>query len=48
MTIRLLAETGEAAHALPMSPGWFGLIGIAFFGLLLAVTLAFRNVSNKH
>jgi hypothetical protein len=44
----LLAEGTEAAHSLPMSPEAFGLLSIAGFALLLAITLAFRNVSNRH
>jgi hypothetical protein len=44
----LLAEGTEAAHSLPMSPAAFGLLSIAAFALLLGITLAFRNVSNRH
>jgi len=44
----LLVEATEAQNSLPMSPGAFGLIAIAAFGVLLAITLAFRNVGNRH
>jgi hypothetical protein len=44
----LLAEGTEAAHSLPMPPAAFGLIAIGTFALLLAITFAFRNVSNRH
>jgi len=44
----LLAEGSQAPHSLPMPPAAFGLLAIAAFGVLLAVTLAFRNVGNRH
>jgi hypothetical protein len=44
----LLAEGTQAAHSLPMAPAAFGLLAIGAFALLLAITLAFRNVSNRH
>jgi hypothetical protein len=43
-----LAEGAEAAPSLPMSPVAFGLVAIGVFAVLLAITLAFRNVSNRH
>jgi len=43
-----LAEGAEAATSLPMSPAAFALLSIGVFAVLLAVTLAFRNVSNRH
>jgi hypothetical protein len=42
-----LAEGGEAVTSLPMSPTAFGLISVGVFAVLLAITLAFRNVSNR-
>ena len=44
----LMAEGAEAAHSLPMSPVAFGLSAIGVFLVLLAITYAFRNVSNRH
>ena len=44
----LLAAGTEAAHALPFPPSVFGIGALLVFGLLLAVTYAFRSVSNKH
>jgi hypothetical protein len=44
----LLAAGTEPPHSLPMAPAAFGLLALAAFGLLLAVTYAFRNVSNRH
>jgi len=44
----LLVEATAAEHSLPMSPAAFGLIAIATFAVLLAVTLAFRNVGKRH
>jgi hypothetical protein len=45
---RLLAEGTEAAMNLPIPPAAFGLLSIAIFGVLLAVTFAFRSVGNRH
>ncbi len=44
----LLTETTEGASSLPMPPAAFGLLAIAVFALLLLITLAFLNVSNRH
>lgn len=44
----LLSEGTEAAVDLPISPVGFGLLAIAVFGVLLAVTFAFRSISNRH
>jgi hypothetical protein len=44
----LLAEGAGAAYSLPMPPAAFGLLAIGAFALLLAITFAFRNVSNRH
>ncbi len=44
----LLTEGTEAAVSLPMPPAAFGLVAIGVFAVLLAVTLAFRNVSTRH
>jgi hypothetical protein len=44
----LLSEGTQAAVNLPLSPAGFGLLAIATFGLLLAVTFAFRSISNRH
>ncbi len=42
------AEGGEQLRELPIPPVAFGLLGVAFFGLLLLVTFAFRSVANRH
>jgi len=44
----LLAEGTETAHTLPMPPAAFGLLAILAFAVLLFITLAFRNVGNRH
>jgi hypothetical protein len=44
----LLAAGTEAAQSLPISPAAYGLLAIAIFGVLLAVTFAFRSVGNRH
>jgi hypothetical protein len=44
----LLAEGTEKASTLPMPPAAFGLLAILAFAVLLLITLAFRNVSNRH
>jgi hypothetical protein len=41
-------EGAETTHSIPISAEAFGLLGIAAFGLLLAITLAFRNIGNRH
>jgi hypothetical protein len=46
--IILLAEEAEATTSLPMWPAAYGLVAIGLFAVLLAITLAFRNVSNRH
>jgi hypothetical protein len=42
------ADGGEALRELPIPPSGFGLLSLAFFGLLLVVTFAFRSVGNRH
>jgi len=44
----LLSAGTEPAVTLPIPPAGFGLLAIATFGLLLAVTFAFRSISNRH
>ena len=44
----LLAAGTEAAQSLPIPPAAYGLLAIAIFGVLLAVTFAFRSVGNRH
>jgi hypothetical protein len=43
-----LAEGSAVARTLPMPPAAFALVAIAAFALLLAVTYAFRGISNRH
>lgn len=38
----------ETHHALPAEPWVFGVSALVTFGLLLAVTWAFRSVGHKH
>ena len=45
---RLLAGSSETAQSLPISPAAFGILALVAFGVLLAVTYAFRSVSNRH
>jgi len=44
----VLAADAEAPNSLPMSPEAIGLITIAVFAALLAVTWAFRSVGRRH
>lgn len=44
----LLTGTTGTTNSLPMPPAAFGLLAIAVFALLLLITLAFLNVSNRH
>lgn len=48
MVSLLMAGTGEPARTLIMPPVMFGITAIVIFGVLLAVTYAFRNVGRKH
>jgi hypothetical protein len=48
MTASLVVADAEKASTLPIPPIAFGLLAIAFFGLLLLVTFAFRSVANRH
>lgn len=41
-----MATGHEVVNPLPMSPIWFGIIALVILLFLLAVTWAFRNVSN--
>ena len=52
MSTTVLATAGalvaeDPAHALPMPAISYGLIALVFFALLLGVTWAFRNTSQK-
>jgi hypothetical protein len=42
------AEGAETTHSIPLPAEVFGLLGIAAFALLLVITLAFRNIGNRH
>ena len=44
----MLTEGTEAAVNLPIPAAAFGLLALAGFAVLLLVTMAFRNVSNRH
>jgi hypothetical protein len=44
----LLSEPAEAARTLPMEPVMYGVLALIAFAVLLGVTLAFRNVGNRH
>jgi hypothetical protein len=44
----LLTAGTEAVQSLPIPPSAYGLLAIAVFGLLLAVTFAFRSVGQRH
>ena len=48
MTVSLVVADAESASTLPIPPIGFALLAIAFFGLLLLVTFAFRSVANRH
>ena len=48
MTVSLVVADAEKASTLPIPPFGFALLAIAFFGLLLLVTFAFRSVANRH
>jgi hypothetical protein len=48
MIASLVVADAEKASTLPISPNAFALLAIAFFGLLLMVTFAFRSVANRH
>jgi hypothetical protein len=48
MVATLVTQGAEEAHRLPIPPVAFALIAIAFFGLLLLLTFAFRSVSQRH
>jgi hypothetical protein len=48
MAIQLLAAAGEQGPELPMSAGAFGIVALAVFAALLAVTWAFRSVGKRH
>ena len=38
----------EIHNELPIPAVWFGVLGFGVLVALLAVTFAFRNVSNRH
>ncbi len=44
----LMAGTEAVHNELPMAPIWFGIITLIVFALLLAITFAFRGMSNRH
>jgi hypothetical protein len=49
MSASLVAAEGAGkASTLPIPPVGFALLAIAFFGVLLLVTFAFRSVSHRH
>ena len=45
---QMYSEGTEAAVNLPIPPAAFGLLALAGFAVLLLITVAFRNVSNRH
>ena len=48
MTVSLVVADAEKVSTLPIPPIACALLAIAFFGLLLLVTFAFRSVANRH
>jgi hypothetical protein len=48
MIASLVLADAEKASQLPIPPNAFALLAIAFFGVLLLVTFAFRSVANRH
>ena len=50
LAVALLAAvtTADQERELPMPPWAFGVISLAVFAALLAVTYAFRSVGRKH
>lgn len=48
MATSVLVAATEAKASLPMPPAAFALSALAVFGVLLAVTFAFRNVGRRH
>jgi hypothetical protein len=48
MVATLVTEGAETAQTLPIPPAGFAILALAFFGLLLLVTFAFRSVANRH
>ncbi|GMA18812.1 hypothetical protein MM440_05290 [Arsenicicoccus piscis] len=44
----LAAEESENAMTLPFADFWFGVIALAVFLLLLALTYAFRNTAIRY
>jgi hypothetical protein len=43
----VLAQGGEQVRQLPMDPIMYGVLALAAFGLLLAVTWSFRSTASK-
>ena len=48
MTASLVVADAEKASSLLIPPIAFALLSIAFFGLLLLGTFAFRSVAHRH
>jgi hypothetical protein len=48
MFLAVVAESEAVRHELPVTPGTYGIIALVVFGVLLAVTYAFRSVSKRH
>jgi predicted permease len=48
MVATLVTETAEKTTELPIPPAAFAILALAFFGLLLLVTFAFRSVGHRH
>ncbi len=48
LVTQLLAESTEKARDLPVPPAVFGIGALATFGVLLAITWAFRSVGHRH
>jgi hypothetical protein len=43
----VVAQGGEQLRELPMDPAMYGVLALAAFGLLLAVTWSFRHTASK-
>jgi|1186.fasta_scaffold585398_2 predicted permease len=48
MVATLVTETAEKTTELPIPPAAFAILALAFFGVLLLVTFAFRSVGHRH
>lgn len=46
-TVAPLLVAAESGHALPIPAYFYGLIALAFFGMMLGVLFAFRQAATK-